>query len=261
MKKSEIESTKFSALQQLLVSDARAWCGFWQKRANLYPDMISNNLFSILLFHIFSITSIIALSWVWTFMTIHTGTHWDHVALLTWVTRTQICTDGAWMCAGRKKTPSQFRGVAKLSGSHGDVCPAVLGPEVSSRSQVEWTCNVLHRSLQQYPHSSRIIPNNETSCIYCTWNWNWYDPLKPGISGHPYLSPRKTLRSEIASSSGCLLQSQERTTMPWNPLTLLLLPKKSAGLGVRMYNTTDKWLDNADDFKCVARLRWDGGEK
>jgi len=29
------------------------------------------------------------------------------------------------------------------------------------------------------------------------------------------------------------------------------LPAAVTGLGVRMYNTTDKWLDNADDFKCV----------
>lgn len=29
------------------------------------------------------------------------------------------------------------------------------------------------------------------------------------------------------------------------------LPAAVTGLGVRMYNTTDKWLDNSDDFKCV----------
>jgi len=29
------------------------------------------------------------------------------------------------------------------------------------------------------------------------------------------------------------------------------LPAAVTGLGVRMYNTTDLWLDNADDFRCV----------
>jgi len=29
------------------------------------------------------------------------------------------------------------------------------------------------------------------------------------------------------------------------------LPAAVTGLGVRMYNTTDKWLDSPDDFKCV----------